>query len=69
MKMLKELKGKLVTVSWRKSHIMTYHCKDYRMEDYCQMKDDIWIKLRRTDNPKQMAWYRFDNLETIGRVP
>lgn len=65
MKMLKELKGKLTYIEWSEDRVAL----KYRLEDYCEMTDGFWIKLRSVTNPKQMTWYRFSQVESIGRVP
>lgn len=65
VKMLKELKGKKVRIHWFKQNTTV----EYRLEDYCEMKEEIWIKVRLNITDKDMIWFRFCDVESIGRVP
>lgn len=69
--MLKELKGKKVEILWHTPAILINKSKPlhYRMEDYDEATGATWIKLRSIANPKQTTWYRFSEVENIGRVP
>lgn len=71
MKMLKQLKGKKVEILWYQPALLVNKSTPihYRLEDYDTTSATTWIKLRSLNNPKQMTWYRFSQVETIGRVP
>lgn len=71
MKMLKELKGKRVQIVFlpRYDDVIQLMAHKYKLEDYCEMPDGLWIKLRSSDNLKEMTWQRFSQVEIIGRVP